>query len=355
MKKIVTVIGARPQFIKSSVVSLQFQQFGIEEVIVHTGQHFDENMSQIFFDEMEIPAPRYNLNIHSLPQAAMTGQMMEKIEQILIAERPDNLLVYGDTNSTLAGALAAAKLQIPVIHIEAGLRSFNNAMPEEINRILTDRISSLLFCPTDISVQNLKNEGFNNFDKTIVKNGDVMQDAALHFAEKAESKSQIISRLDLKDFVLATFHRQENTTQIENLKNIVEGLNLLNRKIPVIVPLHPGTRNIILKFNILTEFRVIEPVGYLDMLMLLKNCKLVITDSGGLQKEAYFFDKHCITLRNESEWRELIENGYNILAGTNPQKLLQAFDLLINTKTNFAKNLYGNGNAAKIAVENIAL
>ncbi len=354
MRKIITVVGARPQFIKAATLSRQFPKVGVEEKIVHTGQHFDSNMSEVFFEEMEIPRPAYHLEINNLTHGSMTGRMIEGIEKILLKEKPDGLLVYGDTNSTLAGAMAAAKLNIPVIHVEAGLRSFNMEMPEEINRILTDRISSLLFCPTDVAVENLKKEGFEHFPARIIKNGDVMQDAALYYASKAEEKSNILQKIGAEKFVLATVHRQENTDHAEKLKNIVEGLNQIHRQIRVIVPLHPRTRNLMRQLNIIPEFTVIDPVGYLDMIILEKSCEMVITDSGGVQKEAFFFGKHCITLREQTEWTELVENGFNILVGSNIEKLLQAFSVLQNKKSNFSINLYGNGHAAEIAVKEIA-
>ncbi|MDR0834946.1 MAG: UDP-N-acetylglucosamine 2-epimerase (non-hydrolyzing) [Candidatus Symbiothrix sp.] len=353
MKKIVTILGARPQFIKAATVSRQFQQLGIDERIVHTGQHFDQNMSEVFFEEMEIPHPAYQLNIHSLSHGAMTGRMLEAIEPILLTEKPDGVLVYGDTNSTLAGALAAAKLNIPVIHIEAGLRSFNNQMPEEINRILTDRLSQLLFCPTQTAVQNLQREGFEQFDVEIVKNGDVMQDAALFYAKKAAEKSTIIQRLGLKKFALATIHRQENTDSIDALTGIIEGLNAIHAQLPVLVPLHPRTRNIIAQHNMPVHFQTIEPVGYFDMIRLLQACEIVLTDSGGVQKEAFFFGKHCITLRQETEWIELVENGYNVLVGSNPEKMQHAFEQLLTKTSDFNINLYGNGHAAELAANSI--
>lgn len=354
MRKIITVVGARPQFIKAATLSRQFPKVGVEEKIVHTGQHFDSNMSEVFFEEMEIPRPAYHLEIHNLSHGAMTGRMLEGIEKILLNEKPDGLLVYGDTNSTLAGALAASKLNIPVIHVEAGLRSFNMEMPEEINRILTDRISSLLFCPTDVAVENLKKEGFENFPAQIIKNGDVMQDAALYYASKAENKSKILHKIRKEKFVLATVHRQENTNHPEKLKNIVNGLNQINRQMCVIVPLHPRTRNLMRQLNIVPEFTVIDPVGYFDMIMLEKSCEMVITDSGGVQKEAFFFGKHCITLREQTEWTELVENGFNILVGSNIEKLLHAFSVLQNKKSDFSKDLYGNGHAAERAGKEIA-
>jgi len=354
MKKIITVVGARPQFIKAATLSRQFTLKGIEELIIHTGQHFDANMSDVFFDEMEIPKPAYQLDIHGLTHGAMTGRMMEGIEGILLKEKPDGLLVYGDTNSTLAGALAASKLHIPVIHVEAGLRSYNMEMPEEINRILTDRISTILFCPTDTAIQNLKREGFENMPIKIIKNGDVMQDAAMYYATKAEQKSTIIQQAALNKFVLATIHRQENTDSPQNLKSIIEGLNEINKQVPVVVPIHPRTRNILKQLNIVPEFKLINPVGYFDMIMLLKSCELVITDSGGVQKEAFFFGKHCITLREQTEWVELIDQGYNLLVGSDSNKLKEAFEFFKTKLSDFTVDLYGKGKAAEQAAIEIA-
>jgi len=354
MKKIITVVGARPQFIKAATLSRQFKLIGIDEKIIHTGQHFDANMSEVFFEEMEIPKPTFQLDINGLTHGAMTGRMLEGIEAILLQEKPDGLLVYGDTNSTLAGALAASKLHIPVIHVEAGLRSFNMDMPEEINRILTDRISTVLFCPTDTAINNLKREGYDNMPIKIIKNGDVMQDAAMYYAAKAEQKSDIIKKIGLQNFVLATIHRQENTDYPKNLKAIITGLNEINRQTPVVVPIHPRTRNILAQLNILPEFKLIDPVGYFDMIMLLKSCEMVITDSGGVQKEAFFFGKHCITLREQTEWVELIDNGFNLLVGSDASKLRDAFGYFKNIKSDFSLDLYGKGKAAFFAAEEIA-
>jgi len=353
MKKITTIIGARPQFVKAATLSRQFTLCGIEEQIIHTGQHFDANMSEVFFEEMEIPRPAYQLDIHGVSHGAMTGRMMEGVEQILLNDKPDGVLVYGDTNSTLAGALAAAKLHIPVIHVEAGLRSFNMAMPEEINRILTDRIASLLLCPTDAAIKNLKQEGFDNYPVQIVKNGDVMQDAALYYAQKAQAKSRIVSQLGLKDFVLATIHRQENTDDPVKLQNIISGLNRINREVQVVVPLHPRTRNILREMNLQPEFTIIDPVGYFDMIMLLQHCSLVVTDSGGVQKEAFFFGKHCITLREQTEWVELVDYGYNRIVGTNTDLLQDAFQYFSSKQSDFSVDLYGKGRAAEVAVMKI--
>ena len=353
MKKIITVVGARPQFVKAATLSRQFQLLDVEELIIHTGQHYDANMSDVFFDEMEIPRPAYQLEINGLSHGAMTGRMLEGIETILIKEKPDSVLVYGDTNSTLAGALAASKLGIPIIHVEAGLRSFNMAMPEEINRILTDRISNFLFCPTASAVKNLHSEGFKHLPVKIFQSGDVMMDAALYYANKAESQSDIIKKYSLSQFVLATIHRQENTDSPENLSAIVAGLNELHCEIPVVLPIHPRTRSILGKLNIVPKFNMIDPVGYFDMLMLLKNCQMVITDSGGIQKEAFIFKKHCITLREQTEWVELVENGFNMLVGANAQSMLQAYNVMNNRTSNFSLNLYGNGNAAEYIANQI--
>ena len=292
MKKIVTILGARPQFVKAAVLSRIISKYNeIEEVIVHTGQHFDANMSAVFFEEMEIPKPKYNLNINGLSHGAMTGQMLLKIEEVLMNEQPDTVVVYGDTNSTLAGALAAKKMQLKLVHVEAGLRSFNMQMPEEINRILTDRIADLLLCPTQTAVENLEKEGFENFDSKIVQCGDIMKDAVEFYGNISEEKSTLISDLKLKknEFVLATIHRQENTDNEQCLKAIFEGLDAINDFKKVIIPLHPRTKKLLEKYKINTTSTVVEPVGYFDMLQLLKNCNLVVTDSGGLQKEALHY------------------------------------------------------------------
>lgn len=347
--KILTVIGARPQFVKAAIMSREIAKHtGLQEVIVHTGQHFDKNMSAVFFEEMQIPLPHYSLNINGMGHGAMTGQMMEEIEKILLNEKPDGVLVYGDTNSTLAGALAASKLHIPVMHIEAGLRSFNMQMPEEINRILTDRISTLLFCPTDTAIANLRAEGFTNYRCKYTKTGDVMEDSALYYSKLAVDRSTVIHDLSLsgKQFALCTIHRAENTDNLDNLKNIITALNIINETVQVVLPLHPRTKKILDANSIHPSFTIIEPVGYFDMLELLKNCSLVLTDSGGLQKEAFFFSKYCITLREQTEWVELVENGYNRIAGTDTDKIIQFAVDLVNKPFPEKKNLYGNGNAA---------
>jgi len=354
--KILTIVGARPQFIKASAFSRAVKNYAdVEEVIVHTGQHFDKNMSDIFFEEMEIPTPKYNLEIHSLSHGAMTGRMLEEIEKVLVLEKPDVLLVYGDTNSTLAGALAAKKMHIKVAHVEAGLRSFNMRMPEEVNRILTDRISDYLFCPTDTAVKNLKNEGYANIPCEVVRTGDVMYDAALFYAKKAEVSSTVLSDLGVakNEYILATIHRQENTDDENNLKNIVAALNEINARVRVVIPLHPRTRKILEQQSITPEFTIIDPVGYIDMVQLTANAKLVMTDSGGLQKEAFFFQKNCVTMREQTEWIELVENGFNVTTGAVKEKILEGFNTMLNKQNDFSVNLYGTGNASAEIVEHL--
>jgi UDP-GlcNAc3NAcA epimerase len=341
--KVLTVVGARPQFIKAAVVSRALKNKNISEVIVHTGQHYDSNMSEVFFDELQIPHPHYNLGIAGSGHGAATGQMLEKIEEVLIKEKPDAVMVYGDTNSTLAGALAARKLNIKLVHVEAGLRSFEMTMPEEINRILTDRISDVLFCPTETAVCNLKQEGFDHFKCSIIRSGDVMQDAAIYYERLSEEKSSIIQQLGLTRFVLATIHRAENTDNINNLRSIVAAFNEINDHMQVVVPLHPRTAKIIAKEGISCNFTIIEPVGYLDMVQLLKNCMLVMTDSGGLQKEAFFFKKHCVTLREQTEWVELVEHGFNTIAGTATGNIVEAYKTMAGKTSDFNIDLYGQG------------
>jgi UDP-GlcNAc3NAcA epimerase len=357
MLKIITVIGARPQFIKAAALSRVFAKFPdqVKEVIVHTGQHFDQNMSEVFFTEMEIPVPDYNLNIHGLSHGAMTGQMLEGIEAIILKEKPDYLLVYGDTNSTIAGALAAKKLHVKVIHVEAGLRSYNNNMPEEINRILTDRISDMLFCPTQTAVHNLKQEGFDNIKADIILSGDVMHDAALYYKEKSDRISNVLfdNLLKANGFVLATIHRAENTDNETRLRAIVQSLNEINKTTKVIVPLHPRTAKILKDRQIEVQFTIIQPVGYFDMLQLISNSHLIMTDSGGLQKEAYFFNKYCITFRDETEWVELVENGYNQVTGASAAKIISAFNNSYNKVFHKSEELYGAGKAAEMICEEI--
>lgn len=350
MLKILTIVGARPQFVKAAALSRALKDDNMEEVLVHTGQHFDENMAEIFFREMEIPQPKYNLGINSLSHGAMTGRMLEEIEKVLLIEKPSAVVVFGDTNSTIAGALAASKLHIPVAHVEAGLRSFNMRMPEEINRILTDRISNFLFCPTETAVKNLEAEGFATFNSKIENIGDVMYDVALYYSQYSVKKSTILNNLSLnnKPFILATLHRQENTDDPKRLNAILGAFNELSQDYNIVLPLHPRTKNIIVKENIKLEFSPIDPVGYFDMIELLKHCKLVVSDSGGLQKEAFFFEKHCLVTRDETEWTELIELGYNYMVGANRRLIIQKVSDIANMKSsNFAAKPYGDGNAAK--------
>lgn len=340
--KVITVIGARPQFVKSSAVSNVLRNKH-EEIIIHTGQHYDENMSKIFFDELNIPTPDYNLEIGSGNHGYQTGSMLIKLENIYIKEKPDLVLVYGDTNSTLAGALCASKLLIPVAHVEAGLRSFNLKMPEEQNRILTDHISKILLTPTNTANFNLKKEGITN---GIYNVGDVMFDATLNFKELAKNKSYLLDKYNIapNNYILVTIHRAENTNDINRLTNIVDALNESENNI--ILPLHPRTKKYIedygLKFN--NNIKVIEPVGYLEMIFLELNSKKIVTDSGGVQKEAFFIGKPCITLRDETEWVETIENGWNILVGTDKNMIIS------NIKNFYPKvkqeEIFGNGKAA---------
>ena len=312
-REILTIVGARPQFIKAAVVSKAMAAHGLKETLVHTGQHFDQGMSDIFFEELEMRKPDYNLGIHSLSHGAMTARMLEGIEKLLDERRPAAVLVYGDTNSTLAGALAASKMHIPVAHVEAGLRSFNKKMPEEINRILTDHVSDILFTPTSTANQNLGREGIDQNKVHLV--GDVMYDAALHYLKKAKDSSDVLTQHRVQDkYYLATIHRAENTDNEPALRRIFTSLHELARDMPVVLPLHPRTRQRLTSFGIpLNGITAIEPVGYLDMMMLEAHAHAIITDSGGIQKEAFFHKVPCITLRDETEWTELVDAGWNLL------------------------------------------
>jgi len=353
--KIVTILGARPQFIKAGTVSREIAKHSeLEEIIVHTGQHYDANMSDVFFDEMKIPKPHYHLNINGLNHGAMTGQMLEKIEGVLLKEKPDWVLIYGDTNSTLAGALAASKLHIKVAHVEAGLRSFNMRMPEEVNRILTDRVSTVLFCPTNTAVNNLEKEGYpfklsTHNDQQITNVGDVMQDGAMFYTDLAKKPTVALA----EKFILCTVHRAENTDNEKRLRDIFEALGEIAKETQVVLPLHPRTKKIISDLGLKTEnLTIIDPVGYLEMVYLIKNSNLIMTDSGGLQKEAYFFEKQCITLRDETEWVELVECGANTLVGANKDKILKVHRN--NSKFNIQNsklNLYGGGMASEKIVK----
>jgi UDP-GlcNAc3NAcA epimerase len=350
--KIAAVIGARPQFVKAAVISRVLQSTrGVEEVLIHTGQHYDESMSEVFFKELELRRPDYHLGIGSGTHGMQTGRMLEAIDRVLLRVRPDWVLVYGDTNSTLAGALAAAKLHLPMAHVEAGLRSFNRRMPEEINRVLTDHASDRLFAPTEAAVKNLKQEGIP--EERVYLVGDVMYDAALYYGAKAERESQILQRLGLetKGYSLATVHRAENTDNPERLRAIFKGLGSAAERMPVILPLHPRTRAALEREGLLREVThricLIGPVGYLDMVMLEKNARLVVTDSGGVQKEAFFYRVPCVTLRSETEWVELVELGWNRLIPP-----LSVNEIVAGVEDALGKNgapghPYGDGNAAE--------
>lgn len=358
MKHIVTIVGARPQFIKAAVLSrlIRCDEWNTKfhETLIHTGQHYDANMSEVFFNDLKIPRPDIHLNIGGGAHGEMTGKMLIQIEAELIRLKPDLVVVYGDTNSTLAGALAASKLHIPVAHIEAGLRSFYRRMPEEQNRILTDHLAEWLFCPTEVAVNNLANEGITQGVHTV---GDIMLDASLYYRQILKDENTVgnnrlknIQGLPFevidRSYALATVHRAENTDDPEKLANIISALNELETSI--ILPLHPRTRKYIAeagqKFN--SNVFVIDPVGYLEMLELEMNCICIITDSGGMQKEAYFLQKPCITLREQTEWVETVESGWNILVGSNPKKIIKSYSSLKSAKIKM-RNLYGKGDAGQ--------
>ena len=372
--KIVTIIGARPQFIKAAAVSRAIaghndktsnsEHRTITEVIIHTGQHYDEGMSAVFFRELEIPEPLYNIGIGSGPHGQQTGRMIEAIEKLLMTEKPDWVLVYGDTNSTLAGALAAAKLHIPVAHVEAGLRSFNRRMPEEINRVLTDHLSTLLFCPSQVAVDNLAAEGISSkrtpdsspMTPQILVVGDVMADALQFAANKVDTNSDILNCLGLKPhhYLLATIHRAENTDNPERLGNIMSALSELAKREPVVLPLHPRTKKILTASHpslLVSDslLRIIEPVGYFDVIALAQSSRVILTDSGGMQKEAYWLKVPCVTLRDETEWVETVETGWNVLTGADEKRIgyvAQNF-----TPPAEHPSLYGDGQAAKRVID----
>ena len=352
--KVITIIGARPQFIKAAVVSRALAAAknsrleGLKEVIIHTGQHYDYNMSQVFFEELEIPLPNYQLSIDSSTHGSMTGEMLKKIEVVLINEKPDLALVYGDTNTTLSGALAAVKLHIPVAHVESGLRSFNRRMPEEVNRILTDHISKLLFCPTQQAIRNLENEGIrqNGHHQKIFLIGDVMYDAALYY-QKKRIPSNIIH-----PYAICSIHRAENTDCPKRLSDILSAIE--QSPVPILLPLHPRTRKIMKAESLWpnSNVEITEPLSYLTMLGHLHQCSFVITDSGGLQKEAYFFGKKCITIREETEWNELVELGVNRITGTRISKIRSAFKWAMQPIAE-KPELYGDGSAANKIVSHL--
>lgn len=342
--KLLTIVGARPQFIKAGIVSKKIRSASeIDEILLHTGQHFDPNMSEVFFSQLRIPKPTIQLDINGGSHGEMTGRMLMAIEQAILEYRPDRVMLYGDTNSTLAGALAAVKLHIPIAHIEAGLRSFNMNMPEEVNRILTDQVSDILFCPTQAAIDNLDSEGFSQKQVDIFNVGDVMQDAALHFAEEAVKPANISFP---QKFILATLHRAENTDDPTRLSGIVEALNEIHHSLaPVVLPIHPRTKALLEKNMLSFDVQMIEPVGYLEMLWLLKHADLVVTDSGGVQKEAFFFAKPCVTMRDQTEWVELVECGANILAGAEAKRIVNSVEQMMGKTINDPHSLYGGGNA----------
>lgn len=351
--KILTIVGARPQFIKAAAVSRAIKSLKgkVSESIVHTGQHFDANMSDVFFTEMDIPKPKYNLDIHGVNHGAMTGRMLEGIESIILEEKPDWILIYGDTNSTLAGALAASKLHVKVAHVEAGLRSFNMKMPEEINRIVADRLSSLLLCPTSTAVKNLRNEGYDSFPSKIVMTGDVMLDAARFYEKMIKQKSTVAKSVSYGKFALATIHRAENTDDINRLTEIALALNEVHRNLPVVLPIHPRTAKKLKGHGVKLDVHLIDPVGYFDMISFLSRCEVVLTDSGGLQKEAYFFEKPCVTFRDETEWVELVEVRANRVVGANKDAIIKAVEHFQKEKPSFTNKLYGDGKASEQIIE----
>jgi UDP-N-acetylglucosamine 2-epimerase len=346
--KIVTVVGARPQFIKCAAVSRDLRKVALE-VLIHTGQHYDDNMSRVFFLELNLPEPDYNLGVGQGSHGTQSGEMLKRIEEVLLKEEPDAVLVYGDTNSTLAGALAAAKLHIPVAHVEAGLRSFNRRMPEEINRVVTDHLSSLLFCPTETAVQNLVQEGITRGVKLV---GDVMYDALLSNIQTAAERSTILNRLQLqpKAYFLATVHRAENTDDVERLQAIVKAFDKLSNIYPVIWPVHPRTRQVLRSHNLLCptnpSLHIVDPVSYLDMLLLEKEAKVMLTDSGGVQKEVCWLGVPCVTLREETEWVETVQEGWNTLVGTDSDRIFTATVKQASFRADLA-SLYGDGHAAR--------
>lgn len=353
--KILTVVGARPQFIKAAAMSAEIMNHpDLHEVIVNTGQHYDKGMSDVFFSELGIPDPKYNLNIHSLSHGSMTGRMLEGLEEVFLSEKPDWILLYGDTNSTLAGALAASKTQIPIAHIESGLRSHNMAMPEEINRIVTDRLSSLLLCPTPQSEENLLREGFpfpcSGYPlQRVVNVGDIMFDAVKKFSggEADKITKEAISRVN-GAYILATVHRPSNTDNQENLQQIFDALSEIANSVKVIVPVHPRTRKKLDDFGIVYDPKsviLIDPVSYVSLQVLISGSNFVITDSGGLQKEAYFHLKRCITLRDDTEWGETVTSGWNVLAGASRRNIIAAATMSSEPAEHV--DFYGSGNAAK--------
>jgi UDP-GlcNAc3NAcA epimerase len=377
MKKILTIIGARPQIIKASAISRAIAnkyKEELKEIIVHTGQHYDENMSNVFFKELGIPVPDYNLEVGSGNHGQMTAKMIASLEEVILKEQPNAVLIYGDTNSTIAGALAAAKIHVPVIHVEAGLRSFNKSMPEEINRICSDHMSTMMFTPTKTGLHNLKNEGFNiDYSGTafldcprIYLCGDVMYDNSLHFSSISESSSKILSDNDMESdqYVLVTIHRDSNTDNPDNLNNIFKALIEIRKEfqLKIVLPLHPRTNsrlNSTLEPSVLEhireddEFIIMPPAGFLDIISLEKNARMIVTDSGGIQKEAFFFRKPCVILRPQTEWVEIVNNGNAVLADADFEKIMNGFRMLISKDDYTYPEFYGDGTAAEFICERI--
>lgn len=353
--RICTIVGARPQFVKAAVVSRavrDLQGENVKEIILHTGQHYDSGMSDVFFDEMEIPRPDHHLKIGGGTHGQNTGRMIERIEAVLQDVAPDLVLVYGDTDSTLAGAIAAVKLHIPVAHVEAGLRSFNRRMPEEINRVLTDHASDMLFTPTELASKNLSDEGVDQ--EKVHQVGDVMYDAALYYSALADQRSDVLRRLDIEPghFALATIHRAENTDDRARISGILAGLARSN--LPVLLPIHPRTKKRLADFGLALppSVRAIDPIGYFDMIVLERSAAVIVTDSGGVQKEAFFHEVPCVTLRDETEWMELVEAGANVLVGTDPDRIDDAVNTFRPDLTN-ARKLYGEGAAGATILRTI--
>lgn len=354
--QLATVVGARPQFIKLAAVSRWIRETtSWNEILVHTGQHYDHGMSEVFFEELNLPAPAHHLGVGSGGHGQQTGRMMEALENLWTLKPPDAVLVYGDTNSTLAGALTAAKLHIPVVHVEAGLRSFNRRMPEEINRVLTDHLSALLFAPTPVAIENLRREGIE--PARIVQSGDVMYDAALYFGERAEDRSRVLKTCGLgsKGYLLATVHRAENTDVPERLEALLGGLRAIARDVPVVLPLHPRTlARLGAGSEALRGLRILEPVGYLDMIQLEKHASLIVTDSGGVQKEAFFHEVPCVTLRDETEWTELVDLGWNrLVPPTSATVVEEGIRASLGTRGREGRP-YGEGRASSVIVEAMA-
>lgn len=352
--KIVTVVGARPQFIKAAVVSAEFKKVSnLEEVMIHTGQHYDSMMSDIFFKEMDIPEPKHFLRINNASHGEMTGHMLIEIEKILLDEQPDLVLLYGDTNSTLAGALAAVKLKIKIAHVESGLRNHDLTIPEEVNRVFADSVSSIVYYPTDLALQNLIDEGYDKKNGTLlVRSGDIMEDAAYMFRE------HMVWPVDLPlnsgdKFVLATLHRAGNTDDAGRLENIVNGINRVHAVTPVVLPIHPRTAKRLKELNIRLDAHTIEPVGYFEMLSLLDKCQMVLTDSGGVQKESYFFNKVSLIFADYSPWKELVDAGYNVLVDDCPELIFSAFADNTGRVIEKVDNFYGGGEARHVIVDSI--